>query len=239
MINRQKVAGIVPTLPVFEETDNRYEDKYLFYDTYPERALEAGMLPVGVLPVRGRIRTDILEMCDAFIIQGGKTVRPYHIEVIDHAIKHGKKVLGICLGCQSIQCYFATKAEAEKRNYSGNLGDLYAVMKFKENYPFLGNSDKTVHRPCPILSRNDTDAPKHPVQIASGTLAAKVFGMTELMGASFHSLRIENPAPGLTVSGRHADGTVEIIEYRDQILGVQFHPDADNKLPQPFKWLAE
>lgn len=238
MEEKKKIVGIVPTLPVFEETENRYEDVYRFNDTYPMRAMEAGMLPIGVLPVYGRIRTDILDMCDAFILQGGTMVRPYHIEVIDHALKNGKKLLGICLGCQSIQCYFATKAEAEKRHYEGSLADLYAVMKFKEGYSFLGKSNTIIHRPYEILPRNNTDVSKHPVQIVPESLAAEVFGASEIMGASYHILRIETPAPGLVVSGTHADGTVEIIEYGDTILGTQFHPDADEQLPMPFAWLA-
>lgn len=237
MFAGQKVIGIVPMSPVFAETENRYDDKYLFTDTYGVRVMEAGMLSVGVLPVEGRIKTNVLDLCDGFIIQGGKTVRPHHIDAIEYALKTGKKLLGICLGCQSIQCYFATRAEAEKRSWAGELADLYAMLKFKENYPFLGSVEG--HKPCPILPRGNKDATKHKVFLSEGSHTAEVFGSTQVMGASFHILRIEDPASGLVVSGRAEDGTIEAIEYGDTIIGTQFHPDADAELPMIFDWLAQ
>ena len=237
MFAGQKIIGIVPMSPVFGETENRYDDKYLFTDTYGVRVMEAGMLPVGVLPVEGRIRTNVLELCDGFILQGGKTVRPHHIDVIDYALQTGKKVLGICLGCQGIQCYFATKAEAERRHWTGNLADLYAILKFQENYPFLGPVEG--HKPSLFLPRGNKDVTKHKVFLAEDSHAAKIFGNTQVMGASFHILRIENPAPGLVVSGRAEDGTVEAIEYGDTVIGTQFHPDADEDLHMIFDWLAQ
>ena len=237
MLNGQKVIGIVPAAPLFEETDNRYDDKYSFSDTYCVRVTEAGMLPIGVLPVGGRIRNRILDLCDAFIIQGGKMVRPYHIDIIDYAISKEKKMLCICLGCQTLQCYFVTKNEAERRQWHGNLADLYSVLLFKENYPFLSPVDG--HNLSPILPRKNTAGTKHRVCFSEGSHTAEVFGCTELMGASFHSFCIADPAPELIVSGRADDGIIEAVEYGDLIIGTQFHPDADGELPQVFKWLAE
>ena len=237
MFAGQKLIGIVPMSPVFGETENRYDDKYLFTDTYGLRVMEAGMLPIGVLPVEGRIKTAVLELCDGFIIQGGKKVRPHHIEVIDYAVRTGKKLLGICLGCQSIQCYFATRAEAERRHWTGSLAELYASLRCKEDHPFLGPVEG--HKPSSILPRGNKDATKHIVYLAEGSHAAKAFGSTRVMGASFHILRIEDPAPGLIVSGRAEDGTVEAVEYGDTILGTQFHPDVDGELHRVFDWLGQ
>ena len=237
MLHGRKVIGIVPTAPLLMETENRYDDKYMFTDTYEVRVAEAGMVPVGVLPVEGRIRTDVLELCDAFVVQGGTHVRPYHIDVIDHAVKTGKKLLGICLGCQAIQCYFATRAEAEKRQWKGDMGSLFAILRKTENTVFLKPVEG--HRLSEIVPREDTSALKHRVLLSEGSLAAKVFGLTSLMGVSLHSFCIDEPAPGLAVSGRAEDGTVEAVEHGDRILGTQFHPDADGELPMVFAWLAK
>ena len=54
-----------------------------------------------------------------------------------------------------------------------------------------------------------------------------------------HDFCIGEPAPGLAVSGRAEDGTVEAVEHGDRILGTQFHPDADGELPMVFAWLAK
>lgn len=234
-MNAQKTVGIVPNAPKYGKSKNRYDDFYRFCNTYVVRAAEAGLLPLGVLPVDGYIKTDILSRCDAFLIQGGDVPRPYHIDVIDHAVKTDKKVLGICLGCQCIQCYFATRSEAKKRGFTGKLSELYLILK-SENYPFLERVEG--HRPVDILPRENLDAIKHRVLLTEGSNTARAFGTTEIMGASLHIHCIGKPAPGLAVSGKAEDGTVEAVEYGDKVIGVQFHPDVDRAFPQLFAWLG-
>lgn len=48
------------------------------------------------------IDTDILNICDGIIIQGGANIYPYHFQIIDYCIKNNIPVLGICMGCQII-----------------------------------------------------------------------------------------------------------------------------------------
>ena len=239
MLNGQKTVGIVPYAPDFGKTESRYNDKYYFTDTYAERALEAGLLPLGVLPVRERIRSDILELCDAFILQGGAAINPFHIEIIDHAVRTGKKLLGICLGCQALQCYFQTRKEAEERGWQGNLGDLYLRLKNEERYIFLKKLEG--HYPNPVLPRDEAgvEATKHEVILEEGSNLSKILGKTRIIGASFHHFCIGAPAPGLTVAGRAEDGTIEAVEAGDRIIGTQFHPDVDQKLHELFDWLGE
>ena len=234
MFQNKKVVGIVPTLTEpFGSAESRYGDFYKFTDTYCVRALEAGLLPVGVLPVENRIRTEILDLCDVFILQGGTTAEPYHIEVIDHAIKTGKKLLGICLGCQCIQAYFGTKNKAEQIGWTGSLADLFE----KERKQYLTKVEG--HRPLPILPRGDKSGSKHPVYLTEGSQIAKIYGRTEVFGASYHFYCIDEPAPGITVTGKAPDGVIEAIEVGDKIIGTQFHPDVDDMLPEVFEWLAK
>ena len=237
MLNGKTVVGIVPNTPDFGASENRYDDYYKFNDTYCVRVTEAGMIPLGILPVGTFLAGAPTDLCDAFLLQGGTIARPYHVEVIDYAVKTGKKVLGICLGCQAIQSYFATKHEAEARGWTGNLGEFYLKL-CKEGYPFLQKTDASVHRPSETLPRVDVEPIKHRVTFTPGSHAAEIFGTTEVSGASIHFYCIGEPAPGLVVTGRADDGTVEAVEAGDKIIGVQFHPDVDDKLPQIFAWLG-
>lgn len=234
---KQKVVGIVPYAPDFGKNESRYEDKYHFTDTYEVRAYEAGLLPIGVLPVEGRIRTDILDLCDCFIIQGGSNISPYHLEVIEHALRTGKKVLGICLGCQAIQCYFATKAEIERKGLTGSVADLYDRIRKEAENPFL--VAVSGHRPTEVLPRDNAESLKHPVHLTEGSNIARILGKTEIRGCTFHFYAIGEPAPGLTVTGRAPDGVIEAIEYGDKVIGTQFHPDVDQELHELFDWLGE
>ena len=190
-----------------------------------------------MLPVGERIRTGAMELCDAFLLQGGSVVRPYHIDVIDYALKTGKKLLGVCLGCQCIQGYFAVKAEAEKRGWTGPLSELFAALRREGNFSFL--ADVEGHRPSETLPYGSKDAVKHPVHLTEGSEIAKIFGRTEILGATFHIYQIVHPAPGLAVTGRADDGVVEAVEYGDRVVGVQFHPDVDGELHEIFDWLAK
>lgn len=67
---KKKIVGIVPQAEPFD-TDNVYDDKYHFVNTYCVRAAEAGLEPIGVLPVDKKIRSSVLDLCDCFLIQGG------------------------------------------------------------------------------------------------------------------------------------------------------------------------
>ena len=229
-----KKVGIVPTADLFY-TDNVYDDKYHFPNTYVTRAVEVGMIPVGILSVDGRVVKESLEDCDCFILCGGKHIWPFQLEVIDHAVKNGKKLLGICLGHQSIHTYFKVVEEMKKRGYDGDIGDFWLKLE-SEGVTYL--KDVTGHK-WEILPRNHESDTKHKVFVKEGTLLHRITGKTELMGASLHRLAVYDPAPGVTISAFAEDGTAEAIEYGDQILGTQFHPDVDAELNCIFAYLSK
>lgn len=229
-----KKIGIVPQADLLK-TDNMYDDKYHFVNTYIQRVTEVGALPVGVLPVNGRIQTQILEECDAFILQGGKGIYGYQLDVIDYAVKHGKKILGICLGCQSVHTYFAIKEEIEANGWKESIADYY-VMKKAEGATWI---DPVADHRFPSLPRVLTDTVKHSVLIEKGTHLYEILGKEEIPGASFHSFCIGTPSKYETVSGRAKDGTIEAVEVGDKIIGTQFHPDVDSKTNELFVWLTK
>ena len=237
MLNGKKVVGIVPYALNYGKTEDRYADKYFFTDTYCVRAKASGLIPVGILPVDCRLETEAADLCDAFIVQGGKAMNPFHIELVEYAIKTGKKLLGICLGCQSVQTYFGAKEEAQKCGFTGEVGEFYRQNSAGRVYRFLKRVEG--HYPSEILPRGDLSSVKHPVHLAPDSQLAKILGKTEIMGASFHIYCIGEPAPGITVTGWADDGTIEAIEYGDKIIGTQFHPDVDGELQQIFDWLKD
>ena len=100
-----KIIGVVPAAILGDQTKSNMNDYYKMGNNYAKRVLEAGCVPIGMVPVDYWLTEEALDLCDGFIVQGGDEFYAYHFQVIHHAITHGKKYLGICLGEQLIYVY--------------------------------------------------------------------------------------------------------------------------------------
>lgn len=226
----KKVIGIVPSAALFE-TEDPYLDQYRFVNHYGKRIVENGGIPVGILPVDGRVEPSALELCDGFLLCGGRRIFPYHFEITEYAVQKEKPILGICLGMQTIGTWFRVKEEAEKRQFQGSLLSLYEQMK-REKFMFT----LPVEHHWDVQPRRDyLEEAKHPVSVANGSHLHRLLKMDVVQGVSLHRYQLNGTAHALTVSARTADGTIEGIEYGDKVLGVQFHPEADRCLEALFR----
>jgi putative glutamine amidotransferase len=71
---------------------------------------------------------------------------------------------------------------------------------------------------------------RHEVEVAPGSVTARLFGTSRLSVNTIHHQVVRDPG-SLTVSARAADGTIEALEAPDwPALGVQWHPE---KMPEP------
>ena len=180
-------------------------------------------------------------MCDGFLAQGGTKMWPYHYQVIDHCYNTGKKYLGTCLGMQLIHRYFALRKIAEERGMEGPMDE--AVMDLYYNQGVGHNLLHSVeghwlkdHDPALGI-----DGAKHDVDVVPGTILHRLLGKTKARAASYHHWRAENPVEELTVNAWASDGsgTIEGVENGSNILGVQFHPEVDDLLPEIYQFLAD
>ena len=230
---KKRLIGIVPTARLFD-TDDYYKDNYIFVNNYAKRVAANGGIPLGLLPGDGYALADTLEACDALVFCGGNRIFPYHFQAMEHAVKAGKRVLGICLGLQVLHSYFIVEDEAARRGYTGSLLSLYETMK-KERYMF---TEPVEHHWDVHMTRGHVDEAKHPVSVAPDTLLHRLTRQDTLLGATMHRYRVTQPSPGLTVSARAADGTIEGLELGDRLLGVQFHPEVDAVHDALFAWVC-
>ena len=140
-------------------------------------------------------------------------------------------MLGICLGMQMMNTYFLVAEEAERRGWDGPLLALFEQMK-KERYMFTEPVDGHWDG---HITRDNVDRFKHPIHVTPGSRLERLTGKQTILGASMHNYRITHPARSLTVAGRTDDGTIEALEYGEQMLGVQFHPEADDQNDELFR----
>ena len=183
---------------------------------------------------------EALNLCDGFIVQGGDEFYAYHFQVIHHAITHGKKYLGICLGEQLIYVYQELKRRVEVRGYEGDL--VKAICAYlEEQGPDFSVQEKIPGHRSESMPRGQEDVAKHDVNIVPGTLLHRVLGRDTMRIASFHYLDTPPTQKLVTINAWSAkgDGVVEGTEYGENILGVQGHPEVDDLLPEIFAFLEK
>ena len=230
----KKTVGIVPGVRLFD-TDDCYLDNYVFVNSYVLRVAATGGVPLGLVGLDGYAAEGAFDRCDALLICGGRRLYPLHFQAVEHAVKTGKKLLGICLGMQAIHSYFIVADEMARRGYAGAPLALYEQMK-KELFFF---TEPVPHHWDVQMVRGHADEVKHPVRLTPGTQIRRLLGQDAVSGASMHHYRIGTPSPRLTVAGRTDDGTIEAVEAGSNLLGVQFHPEVDDTLDPLFRFLAE
>jgi len=235
-----KIIGVVPAAILGDQALSNMNDYYKVCNNYAKRVLEAGCVPIGMAPVDYWLTEEALDLCDGFIVQGGDEFYAYHFQVIHHAITHGKRYLGICLGQQLIYVYLELKRRVEERGYEGDL--IKAICTYlEEQGPNFSVQEKIPGHRSESMPRGNEDVAKHDVNIVPGTLLHRVLGRDTMRIASFHDLDTPPTQKLVTINAWSAkgDGVVEGTEYGENILGVQGHPEVDELLPELFRFLTE
>ncbi len=221
----QTLVGIVPRGVLFDDPNPR-KDAYYAGNDYGKRIYECGGIPLALLPDDGHIPEEALDKFDAFLICGGNKIWPYQIEVVHHAVTKGKPLLGICLGMQCISYYFKLLDYIEENGRQGD--DMFEVFTEMRKDPNNRLEKFPGHYADHIRGKEEDT--KHDVKLMPGSLIHRLVGKNVIKGGSFHNFRVKEASPRLTVSGRAEDGTIEVVEYGEKVLGCQFHPEIDNKL---------
>jgi len=236
----KKMIGVVPKGELWDMQKSNMSDVYSIGNNYCKRVQEIGALPVAVTPVDGRLTKEALALYDGYVVQGGSTFYPYHYQIIHDAVENGKRYLGICLGEQMIQSYFMIRKAVEERGYEGDL--LEAILAFrKEHGSRFPTLQKVEGHRSEMTERGKEDEAKHDVNVVPGTILHRLLGRETVRAASYHNMNVPADKTVLTVNAWSAkgDNVVEGVELAPNILGVQFHPEVDDLLPEVFTFLVE
>ncbi len=193
-------------------------DASLLPRVYLDSVVAAGGVPL-LLPPVGTDPT-VLDVLDGLIVAGGCDVDPStydaapHPETVDTrpgrdehekvliraALDRDLPLLAICRGLQMLNV-----------TLGGTL---------QQHLPEVVAHDE--HRPSPAIFGTTE------VKVEPGTLTARVFGDRTSVQC-YHHQALDVLAPGLRVTARAGDGTVEAAEVdgHDFAIGVQWHPEED------------
>lgn len=206
----KKIVGIISNTIGFE-SDNPFDDKYFVQNQYVEAVYKNGGIPIVVTPVNLTLNYDVFDLCDAFIITGGKKYHKYHFDVISYTIKTNKKLLGICMGMQIIGMHSNNDYNEES-------------LKYVDNHYY----DQITHQNKELLI--------HDVIIDKKSLSYKLFG-SKIKTNSIHKQALKHITYPFKIVGKSKDNIPEIIEYKN-IIGVQFHPELMKSTNKLFEWLV-
>jgi putative glutamine amidotransferase len=194
---------------------------YVFAD-YSLALLDAGAAPLIVPAAQDESSlARILGAVQGLVLSGGPDIHPRHYgeeptaglgevdEALDRmelmaarlALEADLPVLGICRGIQVLNVALG--------------GTLYQDIpsQVPESICHTPKTDKAVNT--------------HTVRIAAGSRLRRALGRAEIWVNGKHHQAVRDPAPGLVVTARAADGVVEAVEHPERrwVVGVQWHPE--------------
>jgi putative glutamine amidotransferase len=211
-VSRPRIA-----IPLDLSISGRYEQPR----AYADAVVRAGGLPLPVPCGDPSLAGEYLEACEGLLVAGGdfdipperygEARRPacgpsrpgrtaFEEAMAAGALAAGMPVLGVCGGMQ-----------------------LLAVVRGGALHQHLPEDLGVSHEQPP-----PKDVPSHAVEVAPGTLLARLTGHDSLTVNSTHHQAVSRPGIGVTISGRAPDGVIEAIELDGSpfALGVQWHPEA-------------
>jgi len=188
---------------------------------YVAGVAESGGLPIGLPTIDPAEAPSFLDLVDGLLLSGGEDVHPalfgeepheridevderrdrFEIALAREAHARNLPTFGICRGVQLMNVAFG-----------GTLHqDIPSQLKTG-----LAHTQRSVE-----------DILWHTVEVAEGSVLARIVGAGALRTNSFHHQACRAVAPGFRVTAQATDGVVEGIEdpSREFFLGVQWHPE--------------
>lgn len=188
----------------------------------------AGCLPI-LIPSDPRLVSvaELLELCDGFLLTGGRPnvhAEEYgeeHTEahgdhdrnrdaitlpLIRELVARGQPFFGVCRGFQEVNVAMGGTLYPEIRDLPGRLN----------------------HRMPPDGTIEEKFALRHAVTVSEGGPFHKVFGATEVMTNTLHGQGIKQAGRRVVIDGHAPDGTPEAIYIEGApgfTLSVQWHPE--------------
>ena len=237
------VIGIISTR--VDEKDRPFMTKTSFNELYPKRIIQAGGIPIGVIFPNNEFNTEVLDICDGFVMQGGSTIYSSNINTVHYALERKKPILGICMGMQTMVGYEWVMGEFENifptYNEIGSFFHPEDEVNFIEKVKGHDNLDPF------YLSK--VDESKHAILLDNNSLLTDILKDSYIEMPSVHGWKaldkLLEHADGnvFKVTGRSTDGVIEVIESNIPdwwAIGVQFHPELEEKnLPLFRKLVSE
>lgn len=230
------IIGIISSR---SEDSNPFLTKTSFNETYVKRIIEAGGIPIGIIFPNDEFNTDVLDLCDGFVMQGGLNIYSSNINTVHYAFLNKKPILGICMGFQTMAGYEYLRSKYGMFTYK----DVSSFFKPEDEVDFI--EKKTGHDELNPFCLSKIEKSKHMVLLDKNSKLANIFKKTYLNMPSVHSWCVKDDVfvknTIYKVVGRSEDDNIEAIESVTSnwwAIGVQFHPELEEDNLDLFKSLV-
>ncbi len=230
------IIGIISSR---SEDSNPFLTKTSFNETYVKRIIEAGGIPIGIIFPNDEFNTDVLDLCDGFVMQGGLNIYSSNINTVHYAFLNKKPILGICMGFQTMAGYEYLRSKYGMFTYK----DVSSFFKPEDEVDFI--EKKTGHDELNPFYLSKIEKSKHMVLLDKNSKLANIFEKTYLNMPSVHSWCVKDDVfvknTIYKVVGRSDDDNIEAIESVTSnwwAIGVQFHPELEEDNLNLFKSLV-
>lgn len=222
-----------------EVLDRPFLTKTSFNETYVKRIIEAGGIPIGIIFPNDEFNTDVLDLCDGFVMQGGLNIYSSNINTVHYAFLNKKPILGICMGFQTMAGYEYLRNRYGMFTYK----DVSSFFKPEDEVDFI--EKKTGHDELNPFCLSKIEKSKHMVLLDKNSKLANIFEKTYLNMPSVHTWCVKDDVfvknTIYKVVGRSDDDNIEAIESVTSnwwAIGVQFHPELEEDNLDLFKSLV-
>lgn len=221
------VIGILQSKNISDKLP--YENYYKIVKYYADRITENNAIPIGLIDVNNNL--EVLELCDGFIMPGGKIVTVDNYQIINHCIEKNKPLLGICLGMQSMVIHDYVKGISKKEIDANKIYEEYKklcesnerILKKLENEDLHGG--KLVNDEIESTINNILDS-THRIEINKDSILYKIYKKDNMDVVSMHKYGVYDTKKEFKIIAKSNDDVVEAVQYdKDNywILGIQFH----------------
>lgn len=179
---------------------------------FAESVARAGGNPIAVTP-----HTDLealSPLIDGWLIPGGRDIDAARFGESNHP----KAVL---------QGPFRYGTEARLYELADPLMPILGICYGCQFLNVRAGGTLVQHLPDDPARERHTGGVGQEYEVEPGSRLAQSTGATNVKGKSYHHQGIGRVAPGLRVTARHADGTIEALEAEGLrwMIGVQWHPE--------------
>ncbi len=203
----------------------------------------AGALPLGVpIGVPHARLAAYFDLADGVLLQGGHDIHPrffapeeplhprvhsiseerdaFEIAVVRLADARRMPLLGICRGVQILNV--------------ARGGTIYQDQptELPTEVAHFPNEEISIAK----VTKDDLARVAHEVHLVQGTALHSFFGKDTISVNSLHHQAVKKVGKGLRIAARAEDGVVEAVESEDMarhwLVGVQWHPEVGERLPQ-------